>query len=260
MAVLQVNFVSQSLWRTVQVQVVLPADKRTAEGKLSGPQKYKTLYLLHGYWGNDTDWLMGTRIKRWAEEKDLAVVMPSGDNAFYVDRADARNSYGEFIGKELVEVTRRMFPLSDRREDTFIGGLSMGGFGAMRNGLKYHDTFGRIISLSGAFHHFESSPDAWSAYDESLFGAMEEAVNSDRNPEFLIRALARKKQEVPDLPLPQVYMACGVEDGLLASNRSCVKLLRESGFEVTYEEGPGAHEWDFWDTYIKKVVDWLPLE
>jgi len=267
MALIQVNFVSQTLWRTVPIQVILPIDKLTPDGRLPEPKKFKTLYLLHGLLGNYTDWVSGTRIQRWAEEHDLAVVMPSGDNAFYVDRPTSHNRYGEFIGKELVEITRRMFPLSDRREDTFIGGLSMGGFGAMRNGLKYHETFGAIISLSGAFNQFEEMFDPCApkiglldpAFQESIYGPLPEAFNSDKNPRVLIEHLGTRKQADPSLPLPQIYLACGTEDGLLSFSRIYEKLLRENGFDVTYEEGPGDHNWEFWDTYIKRVIDWLPL-
>ena len=151
MAVFEVNFHSESLGRTVPMYVILPTDKtyfpgmpRREEGK-----PYKTLYLLHGVIGNYTDWLYSTRIKKYAEDRDLCVVMPSGDNSMYLDQGV--DFYGEFVGKELVEFTRKTFPLSRKREDTYIGGLSMGGFGAMRNGLKYHETFGAIISLSGAY-------------------------------------------------------------------------------------------------------------
>lgn len=258
MALIQVNYVSGALQRTVPLQVILPVDKLTPDGKLPAEKKFKTLYLLHGYLGNFTDWVSGTRIQRWAEERNLAVVMPSGDNAFYVDRPETGNCYGQFIGEELVEMTRRMFPLSRKREDTFIGGLSMGGFGAMRNGLKYHETFGAIISFSGVLELLEDNPAlsrrVTSEYEEALFGDLEKAAASDKNPAWLARKLAGKD------PLPQVYIACGTEDYLITHSRNFRDLLIKSGFQVTYEESPGGHEWDFWDTYIKKALDWLPLE
>ena len=204
MALIQVNYVSGALQRTVPLQVILPVDKLTPDGKLPAEKKFKTLYLLHGYLGNFTDWVSGTRIQRWAEERNLAVVMPSGDNAFYVDRPETGNCYGQFIGEELVEMTRRMFPLSRKREDTFIGGLSMGGFGAMRNGLKYHETFGAIISFSGVLELLEDNPAlsrrVTSEYEEALFGDLEKAAASDKNPAWLARKLAGKD------PLPQVYI------------------------------------------------------
>ena len=141
MALIQVNYLSRSLMRTVPLHVILPVDKisfETMDYANRKDQKFKTLYLLHGIFGNYTDWVSGTRIQRWAEEKNLAVVMPSGDNAFYINTNMPTFDYEQFIAKELVDVTRRMFPLSDKREDTFIAGLSMGGYGALINGMKYN--------------------------------------------------------------------------------------------------------------------------
>ena len=112
--------------RMVPVNVILPVDKMEMPGM---PQRknepFKTLYLLHGLLGNHMDWGTTSRVQRFAEEHNLAVVMPAGENAFYIDHPETHNLYGEFIGKELVELTRKMFHLSAEREDTFIGGLSM---------------------------------------------------------------------------------------------------------------------------------------
>lgn len=266
MALIQVNFVSNTLRRTVPLQVILPVDRLTPDGKTPAPRKFKTLYLLHGIFGNYTDWVSGTRIQRWAEKRNLAVVMPSGDNAFYIDQPALRNNYGEFIGRELVEITRNMFPLSDKREDTFIGGLSMGGYGAMRNGLKYYETFGAIISLSGALHfmdmpemEYRKTDPVDRAFMDATFGGLPEAAKTDMNPRLLIEKLAKKKTADPALQLPKVYISCGTEDALLPSNRLYRERLLDSGFDVTYEEGPGGHDWDFWDTYILKAINWLEL-
>ncbi len=264
MALLQMNLMSQMLMRTVPVNVILPADKLYMPGMPKREDKpYKTLYLLHGVFGNYTDWVCGTRIQRYAEEHDLAVVMPSGDNAFYVDRPAGGNNYGRFVGEELVELTRKMFPLSHAREDTFIAGLSMGGYGAMRNGLKYADTFGYIAALSGAMHLEEiaSRTDegdgflSSKGYAESCFGDLSKLLGSDKDPKALVKALHEAGK-----PIPKIYMACGTEDGLLAANRDMAAYLKSQGASVTYVEGPGGHEWDFWDTYIKKAIEWLPTE
>lgn len=264
MALIQMNYVSNALQRTVPVQVILPVDKLTPDGKLPEEKKFKTLYLLHGFLGNCTDWVSGTRIQRWAEERDLCVVMPSGDNSFYVDRPETLNNYGLFIGQELVEITRRMFPLSRKREDTFIGGLSMGGYGAVRNGLKYYDTFSCVISFSGVLQPFESLEKVPAGYDTSFetgtFGDLNQAAVSDKNPTWLVHSLVGKKLADPALEYPKLYIACGTEDMLLNHSRAFAKLLENKGFDVTYEESPGDHNWDFWDAYIKKVIDWLPLD
>lgn len=205
----------------------------------------------------------GTCIQRWAEEKDLAVVMPSGDNMFYVDQPQAHNFYGEFIGRELVEITRRMFPLSRCREDTYIAGLSMGGYGALRNGLKYHETFGRIAALSGV--NMIDRLDAFTddaefflnsrKYIEHAFGELSRMKGSDKDLEFLAEQAASD-----DAGKAPVYLACGTEDSLLDANRRLHDTLAALGYSVTYEEGSGGHDWDFWNRYIKRVLDWLPLE
>ena len=264
MAFIQMNLYSQSLMRQVPVNVILPVDKLLFPGMPERENKpYKTLYLLHGVLGNYMDWVAGTRIQRYAEENNLVVIMPSGDNAFYLDQPKGNNFYGEFVGQELVKLTRKMFPLSHKREDTFIGGLSMGGFGAMRNGLKYHDTFGYIVSLSGALFieafpkYTNDSPMFFERRDyvENCFGNLDEVIESDKNPRYLIRKLLQEGAE-----LPKIYMACGSEDHLVGANRDFAGFLKENSVDVTYEEGPGAHEWDFWDTYIKKAIEWLPTE
>lgn len=264
MAFLQVNLFSQSLMRTVSVNVILPADKMMMPGVPRRAElPYKTLYLLHGVLGNYMDWGTTSRVQRYAEEHDLAVVMPAGENAFYVDQPKGHRLYGEFIGKELVELTRRMFPLSHEREDTFLGGLSMGGYGALRNGLKYHDTFGYIVSLSGALvtdHMAERTNDAVMFYEtrdyaEEVFGDLKKLAESDKNPRYLVEQLQKEK-----VKFPGIYMACGEQDFLLEANQEFVLFLKEKGVDVTFETGPGSHEWDFWDAYIKKAIEWLPTE
>jgi len=264
MALIQVNFMSKTLMRTVPMNVILPVDKMVFPGMIAREDKpYKTLYLLHGVFGNYTDWISGTNVQRWAEENDLVVVMPSGDNMFYVDNPGVNNYYGEFIGKELVEMTRKMFPISHEREDTYIAGLSMGGYGALRNGLKYNDTFGCIAGLSSALiidgienrtndvpFFIESR-----SYAEGCFGDLRKVADSDMNPKWLAKKLVEDKGDIP-----KIYMACGESDFLLKANDDFKNYLDELGIEAIFEVGPGAHEWDFWNTYIKKVIEWLPLE
>ena len=253
MALIQVHYVSNCLLRTVPVTVILPADKLTPDGVYTKPKKYKTLYLLNGLWGCDIDWVTGTRIQRWAEERDLAVVMPAGENSFYVDRPGFHTDYGKFIGEELVEMPRRMFPLSDKREDTFIGGLSMGGFGAMRNGLKYYDTFSRIIALSPALHIFEGEAMPFAAFFGKTEADWPDLQNSDLNPRWLLDRIPQEKK-------PEIYLACGLDDGLLPSARLYRQLLTAADYKFRYTEDPGDHNWDYWDHHIRLALQWLPLE
>lgn len=261
MALLHVNFHSTTLHRKVPLQVVLPAD---AAGGGAGP--FPTLYLLHGLLDNYAAWTSNTRIERWAMERNLAVVMPSAENSFYVDMPHEASFFGDFgryVGQELIDITRRMLPLSTRRADTFIAGLSMGGFGALRNGLKFADTFGHIACLSGALHIFEYPPDDPGRNligEDACFGDLEAAALTDRNPRVAAAALLERIRTKGDITFPRVYIACGTEDYLLRANRRFADFLTANGVAVTYEEGPGGHEWDFWDAYILRVLEWLPLE
>ncbi|MDE7011306.1 MAG: esterase family protein [Oscillospiraceae bacterium] len=258
MALIQVNFSSNSLKRMVPIQVILPVEK--LEGTARG--SFPTLYLLHGVTGNYTDWVSRTNIQRWAEAKGLAVVMPSGDNGFYVDHPGLHNCCGTFIGQELVEITRKMFPLSRCREDTFIAGLSMGGYGAVRNGLKYHETFSHIAGLSTANVvegiEARTNDDAYFLnrrdFAESIFGDLSKVKDSDKSLRWLAERLAEA-----GAAMPRIYLACGTEDTLLGDSRALRDCLRKTGADVTYEEGPGGHEWDFWERHIRRVIDWLPL-
>ncbi|WP_296877269.1 alpha/beta hydrolase-fold protein [Thomasclavelia sp.] len=261
MALVKVDFFSQSLMRNVSFQAILPVDKIVKGKKQNEQKKYKTLYLLHGIFGNDLDWVNGTRILRWAQDQDLAVIMPSGENKFYVDNENSHEYFSRFIGEELVEITRQMFPLSNQKEDTFIAGLSMGGYGALVNGLKYYQTFGYIAILSAALS-IETYPKATDgkevryhmkrSYLESVFGNLDKLEGSDKD----YKALALK---IEPKQMPKIYMACGIDDFLIENNHKFRDFLIDHNIDVTYEEGPGAHEWDFWDRYIYRVLQWLPL-
>lgn len=254
MALIHMSFLSDALKRTVPVTVILPVDNTVFAGERP---EFPTLYLLHGLLGSHTDWVDNTRIRQWAEERGLAVVMPSGDNSFYIDQLLPNQAYGEFIGRELVEMTRRAFPLSRDREKTFLAGLSMGGFGAIRNGLKYADTFGCIAGLSSAVHIFEMAPDApgRTLFREDLvFGDLEEARKTDKNPR-----VALLEAKAAGLEIPRVYMSCGLQDSLLESGRSLRDFFLENGVSVAYRESDGKHDWYFWDREIRSVLDWLPL-
>ncbi|WP_240647274.1 alpha/beta hydrolase [Paenibacillus nanensis] len=151
MAMMQIHFFSACMKREVTFNALLPLDQPESphtEGESVKP--LKSLYLLHGYCGSHTDWISFSRIRELSDRHRIAVFMPAGENRFYLDDEESDERMGEYVGQELVAFTRRMFPVSRLREDTMIGGLSMGGYGAIRNGLRYSDTFGGIIALSSA--------------------------------------------------------------------------------------------------------------
>ena len=259
MAIVTVDYFSKALMRTVTIHAIVPVDKVENEKYIS-QNKYKTLYLLHGILGNDTDWIVQTRIKHWAQEQEIVVIMPSGENKFYVDNPKSHEYFSRFIGEELVEITRQMFPLSSKREDTCIGGLSMGGYGAIINGLKYHQTFGSIIGMSSALLlddiiHSKDGDDIpylyKRSYLESVFGDLNQLIGSDKDYQELIRNLCLEKQLIP-----RIYLTCGTEDFLIKENRAYRDLLKHYHVDYLYEEFQGDHDWEFWNQAMKNAMTW----
>ena len=252
------------LSRTVTFNAIIPLDKISfGEEEVAEAKPLKTLYLLHGAFGNYTDYLSGTRIQRWAEEHNLAVIMPSGENQFYVDKPSRGENYGAYVADELVEFTRKMFPLSHKKEDTFIAGLSMGGYGALINGLKYHETFSHIGAFSPglmiddiASRSELLSVTGWSMdFYDNAFGGIDTIKNSDKDYYYLIDQLLENKKEIP-----KIYLPIGTDDFLLESVRGFKSFVDKREVPLIYIEDDGGHEWDFWDKYVKNFLEWLPLE
>lgn len=261
MALFQVDFYSKALSRVMNFNVLIPND--VIPEMLNGNQCYeremKTLFLLHGYSGSSKDWLLGSSVQDLAGKYNLAIVMPSGDNSFYLDAKGTGKKYGKYVGEELVDYVRKTFGLSDKREDTLIGGLSMGGFGAIHTGLAYPDTFGKIIALSSALivhkikNMAEGFKDGIADYDyyTSVFGDLSKLETSPNNPECLIQKLKETGQLIPS-----IYMACGSEDFLIENNRAFHSFLKKENIEVTYVEAPGVHDWNFWNRYLEPGIKW----
>ena len=258
MAILQVTAFSKCLMRNVPLTVVLPVDRMVASPRT----EYPTLYLLHGIFGNTLDFLNATRIGRWAMERELCVVMPSGENSFYLNDPDQFALWSDFVGKELVELTRRMFPLSHRQEDTFLGGVSMGGYGALYNGLQFRDTFSWILALSAPIRLEDLRDRATDnafiltnrRYAQRCFGDLQTAPERDVNPLHLVERLWKEGAQ-----LPQIYLACGDRDELLPGSKRLAALLERLEIPHIFEILPGAHEWDFWDEALLRALGLLPI-
>jgi S-formylglutathione hydrolase FrmB len=252
MAWFQINFFSQCQHRQVPLNVLLPAEYAPPGAR------FKTLYLLHGYMGDCSDWLLNTPVNELAQQFGMAVVMPNGENGFYVDQPTSGVLGGQYIGEELVDYTRRLFPLSHAREDTLIGGLSMGGYGALRAALKYPETFGHCIALSSALatEVIQGATDepnllgVTKSYYERLFGDLTKMNESDNAPLKLARDVLAAGGPVPDL-----FLACGYNDRLSNPNRELHKGLEALSFPHVYEEGPGTHEWAFWRLFLRRGLE-----
>lgn len=259
MAIFHAEYFSQCLMRLVEAQVILPVEQPGVQGV--SDRTFPTLYLLHGYTGRCADWLTGSCIAELARQYGLAVVMPSGENSFYEDDEEAGLLYSRFVGRELVELTRGSFPLRRSRADTWIAGLSMGGFGALLNGCRFADTFSAAACFSGAFILDDVAgalPDTplrttlgSYGYYRRVFGDLLTLKGSPRDPLYWAqKALAAGN-------LPRLYLSCGTEDSLFANGVSMRDQLRALGADVQWSQSPGEHTWAFWDQEIRAAVPWL---
>lgn len=261
MALLRVDFYSEYLKRNVVLTAVIPVDKMDGDKrakKRRGP--YRTVYLLHGLFGQDVDWIDKTHVVETAEARDVALIMPSGEDGLYLNKPEINEWHGKFISEELITITRQLFPLSAKREDTALAGISIGAYTALINGMLRPDRFGSIIMLSGAFMRdrildaVDSHSPRKRKYYERFFGDLDTVIGTEKD----YVALAERFESEPELPKPNFYVACGLRDNLCENNREVVKLLRDTGFDVTYwEPGIGGHEWPFWNAWIDCALDWF---
>ena len=259
MALIHCNFFSETLRISTSMDVILPEPlgiQAAAGGARRKPMP--TLWLLHGLSDDHTIWQRRTSIERYVAPLNLAVVMPNGFRGFYTDMARGY-PYWTHLSEELPRVARALFPLSEAREENFVAGLSMGGYGAFKLALRRPEMFAAAASLSGALDIAESAAkgksDAFRARElTDIFGPLRAIRGSDNDLFALAEKLAKSKG-----PKPALYQCCGTEDDLYPRNVRFRDHARSLGLDLTYEEGPGRHDWGFWDRWIQRVLEWLPL-
>ena len=263
MSIINVEMFSKSLVRPVSFNMFVPNGMRPEVETEKNPnykRPCKTAFVLHGFTGWGKGW---DAIYELGQQHNLALVFPSAENSFYLDSESSTGKYGTFVGVELVEYIRNTFGLCKKKEDTFITGLSMGGFGALHVGLSNPDTFSKIAALSSALIIHDVSkgkPDDENGianyhYFLQVFGDVSKVVQSDKNPETLITKMLQDKREIPE-----IYMACGTEDFLITQNRMFHKFLNENNVPVTYIECEGNHDMVFWNEYFGKSFEWFISE
>ena len=247
MAILHIDFFSRALGKGAQMDAILPDGPGRAE------KPWKTLYLLHGMTDDCTAWQRWTSIERYAEEYNIAVIMPDAKLSWYTDTA-AGERYFSFVSDEIIRVSRRIFPaLSHKREDTFVAGLSMGGYGAMKCALKRPETFSKAASLSGALDIYGMTqldpPLGEKEYWEDLFSPIDAIRGSENDVFAAAEALTENR--------PELFMWCGTEDFLYDMNTAMRDHLLKLGYSLAYSEGSGDHSWKHWDREIQNALAWM---
>lgn len=241
MAFCELRYFSKALEKATAANILLP------EGDFEPP--FATFYLLHGLSDDHTIWQRRTSIERYVRDLPLIVVMPDGGRGFYCDAKEGM-AYETAIIRDLIGYVDQMFPTIPTRKGRCIGGLSMGGYGAVKLALKYPGLFCSAVSHSGALAFARrkfprEEGNAWNAEMARILG--EDPVNGPDD----IFALAA---QLDPLKRPALRIDCGVDDFLLEENRACHARLTELGYPHEYEEFPGAHTWDYWDLHVQEAL------
>lgn len=240
MAFATINYFSRSLERASSFNAVFPDDPEI-------PRPWGVFYLLHGLSDDHTIWMRRTGIERYVEGLPLAVIMPDGGRGWYTNAVEGY-AYEDDLIKDLVGLVDRTFPARAERSGRAIGGLSMGGYGAVKLGLKHHEMFASVNSHSGALGLLRLDPK----------GATE------RSPEFP-RIFGGSPKGGPEDPfaiveridpgcLPALRIDCGTDDLLLQQNREFHEHLENLHINHEYQEFPGSHEWGYWDKHVREAV------
>lgn len=254
MAFFKIEYNSKVLGMEWQVNVIYPDAFELAADEVDD-QDIPVLYLLHGMGGNENSWQKRTAIERLLRHTNLIVVMPSTDLGWYTDTAYGL-PYFTALAEELPQVLHRFFPnMSQKREKTFIAGVSMGGYGAYKMALAT-DKFSHAGAFSGALNLnasdlIDKSPEQ-RPYWQGIFGDLD---NSKALEEHYLTTLAQKS----DKPT-KFYAWCGYEDFLYQANEVGIAELRKYGLDIDYRNDHGTHDWYYWEKQLEAFLEWLPVK
>ena len=264
MAYLECNYFSFTLKHNVIIHVIIPTpegNEQIADAAVMDDYSYSkgmpVVYLLHGGYGNSSSWVRFSSIERYVQSHRCVAVMASVNNSFYHDMAHGERFF-TFMTEELLSYIHNLFPASRRREDTFVAGFSMGGYGAWYLALSRPDLFSKAASMSGVM-------DIAACYEESVAGKLEVPFlwnDIFKDPSKLrgstsdLFYLYQKCME--NKTLPELYHACGTEDFLFTMNEKAHARLKAMGADVVYKVTQDAgHNWEYWDNQIKDVLNWM---
>jgi len=247
-----IQFHSALLGKILPYNVILPPDYSA-----SRTTRYPVLYLLHGWVGHYSDWATRTNVADYVAEYRLIVVMPEGNNGWYIDSATiASDKYETYVLQELIPDVQQRYRTIESRYGRGIAGLSMGGYGALKFGLKSPGTFAFAGSISGALaatswteDDFKAAPSMYKSL-VSVFGPPGSDTRRANDIFEMVRALPPTRVA----GLPYFYLDCGTEDGLFSYSPQFAALLREKKIPHEFRELPGDHSWPYWDQQVQEVL------
>jgi S-formylglutathione hydrolase FrmB len=268
MALINCTFYAETLGLSTTITVILPhfsihkTDSKNVSGnpKLKTPNvsdnlKLRTLYLLHGIQDDHTAWVRQTAIERYAAPYGIAVVMPAVQRSFYTDMAFG-GAYESFMVDELPKICRYYFPLSDVREDNYIAGLSMGGYGAFKLALNYPEKYYAAASFSGVLDIVSEANNPPVMYKQDFINTfgIDPPIGGTKHD----LCFAAQNCIIERKPIPRLYQCCGDQDYLYPNNIAFRDFALQKGLPLTWQADPGySHSWDYWDLCIQRVLPWM---
>jgi len=234
-------------------RVVLPINYKSEIA-----QRYSIIYLLHGLTGHFENWTDKSKLAEYAAKYNYIIVTPEGNNGWYSDSATVPNDrYENYITQELIpEIDKNFRTVADRNHRA-VAGLSMGGYGSIKFGLKNPEMFALVGSFSGAlgaagWTEKELGTKGFIAQSLlSVYGAVDSKTRQENDIFKIVREMPAEKIK----NLPFVYLDCGTEDFLINSNRDFVNLLLERKVKHEFRQLPGGHDWKFWDAQVQEFLE-----
>lgn len=254
MALLHCELKAESIRMITSVHLILPQDIHRI-----GSPPVKTLYLLHGRSHNYSAWSRYTGLERYAQNYNVAIVMPEANRSFY-SNMEYGADYQTYIAEELPGLCESMFQISRSARDRYIAGMSMGGYGALKTALSYPGRYagcGAISAVTELPRHIAETPDHTPKKQEfyGIFGEDLKLAPGDD-----IFTLAVRAADAKPLLLPRIYLACGTEDHLYPESLRLYRHLQTLPYSLSFEQWSGIHDWEFWDRAGKRVLEYFFAE
>lgn len=249
-----IQFESKLVGKTLPYNVLLPVNYNQADSRT---KRYPVIYLLHGLTGHYNNWLDKTRLVDYTAAYEFIIVMPEGNDGWYTDSASVpTDKYESYFLQELIPDVEKRFRASSERESRAIAGLSMGGYGALKFGVKHPEMFVLTASLSGAL-----DAASWTEADlkglEFIWRTLQPVFGPEKSETRAANDLRKLFSELTAqriAALPYVYLDCGTEDRLLEINRSFADILTKQKIPHEYRQLPGSHSWTYWDSQVQEVL------
>jgi putative tributyrin esterase len=248
MAVIRIDHVPETVKVNLPLNLIVPDPGRMGERPV---RKRRLLYLLHGLGEDASAWQRYSTIEAIADWYGLVVVMPSAGRSFYADQPNGQ-LYFTYLVEELPRYLADVFGLAPVREDTYIAGISMGGYGAFKAAFLFPERYAAAASLSGmlSLEILRLMPDDPRKPEfEHLFGNLEQLAGSEHDPATWLRRAAQNPAA-----LPRLYMAVSRQEDLYPLNQLFYAASQQAGIEIDYHEADGGHNWFFWNTQIRRVL------